>query len=71
MEMSGNHRASQDTISIIRTAVLNRKDEVRRPKSNLFRNNHLKFPVLRSISRASHKRYRTVFKANRPNTFKQ
>jgi large subunit ribosomal protein L18Ae len=71
MEMSGNHRASQDTISIIRTAILNKKDEVRRPKSNLFRNNKLRFPVLRSVSRASSKRYRTVFKANRPNTFKQ
>ena len=70
-EMAGNHRANKDTISIIRTSVLHRKDEVRRPKSNLYRDSKLRFPILRSVPRASHKRYRTVFKANRPNTFKQ
>lgn len=70
-EMSGNHRASPDTISIIRTAVLNKKDEIRRPKSNLYRDNKLKFPILRTVVRASQRKYRTVFKANRPNTFRQ
>jgi large subunit ribosomal protein L18Ae len=69
--MAGNHRASQDTISIIRTVVLNSKDEIRRPKSHLFRENGLRFPVLRSNQRASQRKYRTLFKANRPNTFKQ
>jgi large subunit ribosomal protein L18Ae len=70
-EMAGNHRASQDTISIIRTVVLNSKNEIRRPKSHLFRENGLKFPVLRSNQRASQRKYRTLFKAKRPNTFKQ
>ena len=70
-EMAGNHRASPDTISIIRTVVLNTKDEIRRPKSHLYRENGLKFPILRATSRASQSRYRKVFKANRPNTFKQ
>jgi hypothetical protein len=28
MDMSGNHRASRDTISIVRTAVLNKKDDI-------------------------------------------
>ncbi len=70
-EMAGNHRASQDTISIIRTVVLNTKEEIRRPKSHLFRENGLRFPILRATNRASHSRYRTVFKANRPNTFRQ
>ena len=37
MEMAGNHRASEDTISIIRTAVLNKKDDIRRPRSHLLR----------------------------------
>jgi len=69
--MAGNHRASPDTISIIRTAVLNKKDEIRRPRSNQFRDSKLKFPILRTVTRASHKRYRTIFKANRPNTFRQ
>ena len=71
MEMAGNHRASRDTISIIRTAVLSSKDDIRRPKSHLFRENSLKFPIVRSTPRASQKRYRRIFKANRPNTFKQ
>lgn len=70
-EMAGNHRASPDTISIIRTAVLNKKDEIRRPRSNQYRDNKIKFPILRTASRASHLRYRSVFKANRPNTFRQ
>ena len=69
--MAVNHRASQDTISIIRTVVLNSKDEVRRTKSYLFRENGLRFPVLRSSQRAIQRKYRTLFKANRPNTFKQ
>jgi len=70
-EMAGNHRASPDTISIIRTVVLSGKDEIRRPRSHLFRENGLKFPILRAANRASQNRYKTVFKANRPNTFKQ
>jgi large subunit ribosomal protein L18Ae len=71
MDMAGNHRASRDTISIIRTAVLNKKDDIRRPKSHLFRDNNLQFPILRTIPRASHKRYRAIFKATRPRTFRQ
>ena len=71
MEMAGNHRASQDTISIIRTAVLNEKDDIRRAKSHLLRQNGARFPIIRSVARASSKRYRKIFKANRPNTFKQ
>jgi large subunit ribosomal protein L18Ae len=69
--MAGNHRASQDTISIIRTVVLNTKEEIRRPRSHLFRENGLKFPILRAPQRASQNRYKTIFKANRPNTFRQ
>ena len=71
MDMAGNHRARADTISIIRTSTLHRKDEIRRTPSTMFRDSKLKFPIIRSVPRASHKRYRTVFKANRPNTFKQ
>ena len=71
MEMSGNHRASADTISIIRTAVLESKDDIRRPRSHLFRENGLKFPILKTVSRASHRRYRSIFKATRPRTFRQ
>ena len=69
-EMAGNHRASSDTISIIKTAVLRKKDEIRRPRSNQFRG-AVKFPILRATSRASHKKYRSIFRAARPNTFRQ
>jgi large subunit ribosomal protein L18Ae len=71
MEMAGNHRASEDTISIIRTAVLNESANIRRPKSTIYRRNDLKFPIIRTVARASQKRYRRIFKANRPNTFRQ
>ena len=71
MEMSGNHRASHDTISIIRTAVLEAKDDIRRPKSHLYRENGLKFPIIRTVTRASKRKYRSVFKATRPRTFRQ
>lgn len=70
MEMSGNHRANHDTVHIIRTAVLNNKKDIRRPKSLAYRDSQLKFPVVKTISRASQKKYRTVFKASRPNTYK-
>jgi large subunit ribosomal protein L18Ae len=70
-EMSGNHRAAHDTISIIKTAVLHKQDEIRRPRSNQFRDSKLKFPILRTPSRASRRRYHAIFKANRPNTFHQ
>ena len=71
MDMAGNHRASRDTISIVRTAVLNKKDDIRRPKSHLFRENNIKFPILRTTPRASHKRFRTIFKSTKPRTFRQ
>ena len=69
-EMAGNHRASPDTISIIITAVLNKKKEIRRPRSLQFRGS-IKFPILRTTTRASHRRYHSVFRATRPNTFRQ
>ena len=70
-EMAGNHRASPDTISIIKTAVLRTKDEIRRPRSDQFKNSAIKFPILRAATRASHKKYRSLFRASRPNTFHQ
>ncbi len=71
MEMAGNHRASRDTISIIRTAVLKSKDDIRRPRTHLFRENGLKFPITRTVPRASHRRYRSIFKGSKPRTFRQ
>ena len=70
-EMAGNHRASPDTISIIRTAILTKKDQIRRPRSIQYRDSKVKFPVLRTVIRASQRKYRRIFRATRPNTFRQ
>lgn len=70
MEMSGNHRANHDTVHVVRTTVLNEKSQVRRTKSLAFRSSKIRFPIVKTIARASQKKYRTVFKANRPNTYK-
>jgi len=71
MEMAGNHRASRDTISIIRTAVLNNKDDIRRSNTHLFRDNKIKFPITRTVARASQNRYKSIFKGSKPRTFRQ
>ena len=70
MEMSGNHRANHDTIHVVRTSVLTEKSQIRRPRSLIFRNSKLRFPVIKTFPRASNRKYRTVFKANRPSTLK-
>lgn len=70
MEMSGNHRANHDTVHVIRTNVLNKKADVRRGDSIAYRDSKIRFPVVKTIARASQKKFRTVFKASRPNTYK-
>jgi len=70
MEMSGNHRANHDTIQIVRTNILNKRSEIRRQQSLIYRNSKLRFPIVKSIHRASQKRFRSTFKANRPSTYK-
>ena len=37
MEMAGNHRTDPNTISILRTALLTRTDDIRRAKSLAYR----------------------------------
>ena len=57
--MSGNHRTDPNTISILRTATLNKTDDIRRTKSLayrvmfLYKDSKIKFPMLKSIRRAS------------------
>ena len=41
MEMAGNHRTDPNTIHIIRTAVLNKTEDIRRAKSLAYRVNLL------------------------------
>mmetsp|Transcript_50723 Transcript_50723/g.58157 ORF Transcript_50723/g.58157 Transcript_50723/m.58157 type:complete len:187 (-) Transcript_50723:326-886(-) len=70
MEMSGRHRARPDTIHIIRTDVLKKADDVKRPASNAFRDDQIKFPLLNKSVRTASKRHRGVFKARRPALFR-
>nr|AGE89254.1 60S ribosomal protein L18a [Cryptocaryon irritans] len=70
MEMSGNHRARHETIQILRTAILKKTDHMRRSKTFKYRNSSIKFPIVKSLPRASEKKFKTIFKANRPNLHK-
>lgn len=69
-EMSGNHRANHNTIQIIRTVVLTKSDDIRRSKTRQYRSATLKFPIVKTLPRASQPRFRSVFQGRRPTTFK-
>ena len=69
-EMAGLHRARNRSIQILRCAVIN-ADDCRRPDTKQFHNSKIKFPLSHRIPRASHKRFKTTFKASRPCTFVQ
>ena len=69
-EMSGSHRADKGAIHIVRTVTLEKANEIRRPKSLQFRDPKLKFPVVKTLPRASSKGFRSTFKATRPNTYR-
>jgi len=70
MHMSGNHRALEDTIEIVRASVVEKSCDIKRPSSWQYRKSSLKFPIVKTLPRASLKRYRSIFKANRPNLYK-
>mmetsp|Transcript_36870 Transcript_36870/g.55677 ORF Transcript_36870/g.55677 Transcript_36870/m.55677 type:complete len:187 (+) Transcript_36870:97-657(+) len=67
MEMAGRHRAHPNTIQIINTATL-KDDECKRDHVTEMHGAGLKYPVIRKVPMQS-KKYRTTFKAKRPNTF--
>ena len=69
MEMAGNHKALPDDISILRTATLNKAEDIKRNYSWELRQSNLKFPVLKKSIRKSHKKYNSTFAANRPNLY--
>mmetsp|Transcript_75462 Transcript_75462/g.87712 ORF Transcript_75462/g.87712 Transcript_75462/m.87712 type:complete len:188 (+) Transcript_75462:70-633(+) len=67
-EMSGRHSARHETIQIIRTAIIKKKDDLRRTPSIVYRDAKIKFPLLRRTMRPSDKKYRSTFRAQRPST---
>ncbi|KRX03681.1 hypothetical protein PPERSA_10365 [Pseudocohnilembus persalinus] len=68
-EMAGNHRADPNTIHIIRTVVVTAAEDIKRAKSNQYRDSSIKFPIVKTLPRASEKRFKSTFKANRPRLF--
>mmetsp|Transcript_24701 Transcript_24701/g.57382 ORF Transcript_24701/g.57382 Transcript_24701/m.57382 type:complete len:188 (+) Transcript_24701:99-662(+) len=66
-EMSGRHRANPGSIQIINTAVL-KDEQCRRDHTLEMHEKGLKFPVVRKLPMVL-KKYRTTYKATRPNTF--
>ena len=84
-DLAGRHRARFSSIQIVDTRVvpsgvraLKRWDPesdpvappaVKRPNIKQFLDSKIKFPLSHRLQRASHKKYRTTFKADRPTTF--
>lgn len=63
--MTGNHRANPETIHIIRTIVVPSYEQTRRPRNYQLSARGIKFPIIKTLPKQS-RRYRTVFRANRP-----
>ena len=70
MDMAGKHRARKESIQIIKTCVVKKKD-VRRQEIKEFNKSNLKFPKVKrlSLKRAPTKALKTLFKASRPKMF--
>ena len=68
MEMSGRHRAPHESISIIKTSIVQPKD-VYREQTRVFNKHNLKFPRVQPLKRAPNKRLRSLFKSSKPNLF--
>ena len=71
IDMSGKHRARHDTLHILRTCVVTKGNDVRRPQAAVYRDSGIKFPIVKTIPRSSERRFRSVFKANRPTTIRK
>lgn len=68
-ELAGRHRARPRSIQIMRTAIVAAKD-TKKLNVQQFHDSKIKFPLARRIPRPATKNQRTVFKANRPTTFR-
>ncbi|CAK4083189.1 unnamed protein product [Aphanomyces euteiches] len=68
-ELAGRHRARPRSIQIMRTAILAAKD-CKKPNTLQFHDSKIKFPLSHRVPRPSLKKFRTVFKASRPCTFR-
>ena len=65
-DLAARHRIRASCIQIIKTGVLADED-CKRPNITQFHKENLAFPLPIKTKRASEKKYRSTFKANRPN----
>jgi large subunit ribosomal protein L18Ae len=66
-DLASRHRARRSNIQIVKTAVIKAAD-AKRPQTQQFINNKLKFKLLHRIPRPQDKTFRQTFKATRPIT---
>ena len=67
-DMAGRHRSRQQSIQIIRTAIVEAKD-CKKDTTTAFHNSNLRFPLPHKIVRAPTKQVRSLYSATRPTTF--
>jgi large subunit ribosomal protein L18Ae len=69
--MCGRHHAQRESLTIVRTTQITGDvaKNVRKADVRQYCNATLKFPMLHKRLRSANKKYRTVFRANRPNLF--
>jgi len=67
-DMAGRHKARLETILIIKTKIVEKKADVRRPACLQFLNSKIHFPLLHELKRPSTRALRSVFLATRPTT---
>ncbi|MCP4667828.1 MAG: hypothetical protein GY849_15865, partial [Deltaproteobacteria bacterium] len=68
MEMAGRHSASQDSIQIIRTSVLD-NSSVRREQTRQYTSENIRFPKTNNLKRAPCKALGSIVRANRPTLY--
>ena len=68
-DMGGRHRTTYRRLQIMEVKAVRPKD-CRRAGVKQFHDAKIKFPLPHRLDRAPSKKYRTVFKAHRPNTHK-
>ena len=66
-EMASRHKASNDSIHIIKVSVVENKD-LKRPRNIQFSKNNVRFPKVINGPRAPSKELRTIYKAERFST---
>merc|ERR1712007_224955 len=67
-DMSSKHRVRKSSIQIVKTAVISAK-ACKRPNILQFHSSKIAFRMFHRVNRPSHKRFKTLYKAQRPTTF--